>query len=354
MSDNPTSPEQRQHINISQYAYDVIRNDSINFLGKLNISGFINTIVENTMTDSFDDYSLMEEDRIKDELKAIGIKLSVDEEKTLKKIAEAHSYATILSHEKYHKDITLKIRLNQKIYKSFYPKKTEWFGKGYGLSQGAYIKILIEEYAKKTYYNRESIFFQKRIEELNSIIFAEESQKRILAITMKDGSRFFCKLYRLSEEYETRYHYLIGLFANEGTSDYKISSIRLSRIDEIKVRGRSLGSGSLSNNEIKRINKRIKDSSIPYLRGEPMQFKIKLTDLGMLLYDYIYSQRPLYKEPIKPNPDGTYTLKVEATERQIKNYFFAFGKEALIESPDETKKWMIEQHTNATDAYLSL
>ena len=70
MRSNPCCPEGRQHINLSQYAYDVVRNDSLNFLGTINISGFINTIIENSKLDSFDDLSLIEEERILDELTA--------------------------------------------------------------------------------------------------------------------------------------------------------------------------------------------------------------------------------------------------------------------------------------------
>ena len=76
--------------------------------------------------------------------------------------------------------------------------------------------------------------------------------------------------------------------------------------------------------------------------------------MGMILYDYKYSQRPVYDEPLIINDDKTYTMKITATERQIQNYFFAFGKEAIILSPDETRKWMTEKYDTATNAYTTL
>ena len=355
MKPNPSCPDQRQHINLSHYAFDVVRNDSINFLEILNVSGFINIIVENSKVDSFDDLSIMEEKRIIDELSDCSksgskIRPTESEQKTIKKIADAHRYQVLHSYKKYPKDNVLKIRLNNNLYNELYPSRSDWYGKEYGLSQGEYIKALVEEYARKTYYERESVFFKERIEELNRYISDSDNEKRILVITMKNGEKWYCKPYRLSEEYETFCHYLIGLFAKEGTTEYTIFSIRLSRIAGIKLRGQSLGSGKITQKERKEIETRIKESSIPYIKATPIQYTVILTSLGMLMYDYNFSQRPIY-ETVNKNPDGTYTMKLSATERQMKNYFFAFGKEAVIQDSEEIRDWMKEKFANAENAY---
>lgn len=358
MRSTPNSPEQRQHINLSQYAYDVIRNDSINFLGGINFSGFINIIIENSKDEPFDDLALIEEERIMAELSECsksGSKFSATETelKAIRKISAAHKNHILNSFKKYPKDKTLKIRLNNKSHNELYPENTEWYGTKYGISQGEYIKILVEDYSRKTYYERECIFYKNRIEEINRNLASLDSDKRILSVSLKDGRKFNCKLYKLSEEHETHYHYLVGLFAKEKTSDYIIASFRLSRVSEIKMHSRSFGSGKITQSEKKRIENRIKENSIPYLVGEPIEYEIKLSPLGMIIYDYNYSRRPVY-ESIKDNHDGTYTMRFKATERQIKNYFFAFGKEALILSPDNMKEWMIQKYTDATKYYSTL
>ena len=171
---------------------------------------------------------------------------------------------------------------------------------------------------------------------------------------MKTGIKRYCKLYRLSENYETHCHYLIGLFADEGTLDYQIASFRLSRIADIRTRARSLGSGKLTAKETKRIEEKIKETGIEYLIGEPALYTIRLTPLGMIMYDYNHSQRPVYDKLNKDDSGETYTMIVKATERQIRNYFFAFGKEATILSPNDTIVWMRERHNLAADAYNSL
>ena len=354
MKQKPISPNGRQHVNLSQYAFDIVRSDSLNFLGTLNNSGFINTIIENSSVDSFDELALIEEERIKTELSTYTSKPTEAEIKIIKKIASAHKFHVLNTLNEYPKNVTLKIKLNVKLHNKLYPTESEWFGDKYNLSQGEYIKSIIEEYARKTYFERESIFYKERIEELERYISAADNEKRILLITMKDGRKSYFKPYRLSEEYETNYHYLIGLSAEEGTSDYIIASLRLSRIADIKQKGRSIGSGKITKNEIRKINDRIKESGIPYLLGTPTQFTIRLTKMGMILYDYKYSQRPIYNEPLIKSQDDTYLMNITATERQIQNYFFAFGKEAVILSPNETQKWMAEKYNSASDLYTSL
>lgn len=358
MKQKATCPNGRQHINLSQYAYDVIRNDSLTFLGILNISGFINTIVENVKVDSFDDISLIEEERIKAELsdysnskKALILKQS--ELDIIHKIAVARFFHELNSSKKYQKNVSLKIKLNKKLHNEFYPNNSDWDGEKYNLSQGEYIKSIIEAYARKTYYERESVFYKERIEDFNTMLSTSDSEKKILSISLKDERKLYCKPYRLSEEYETSCHYLIGLFAKEGDSEFTIASIRLSRIAEIKARGKSFGSGKISGREIKSIEKRIKESGIPYLLGKPEQYIIKLTKMGMTLYDYKSSERPVYDELIFNDQEESYTMKITATRRQIKNYFLAFGKEAIIISPNETRLWLKEKYNDAFCAYDS-
>jgi hypothetical protein len=106
MRQKPICPNGRQHINLSQYAYDIVRNDALTFLGTLNISGFINKIIENTKDDSFDDIALIEEERIITELsyssKSLkAYKLKQSEAEIIKKIAAAHRIYEMNTYMRY-------------------------------------------------------------------------------------------------------------------------------------------------------------------------------------------------------------------------------------------------------------
>ena len=356
MRSKPISLEQRQHINLSQYAYDIVRNDSLNFLGTLNISGFINTIVNNSKVDSFDDLSIIEEERLKDELSSYSksgrtVKLSEPELEIIKKIAVAHRSYLMNSSKIYSKDVVLKIRLNNKLYNELY--SSDWDGDKYGLSQGEYIKSIIEEYARKTIFDRESVFYKEVIDDINRYVSVTDTEKRILLITYPNGKKFLFKPYRLSENYEANFHYLIGMSKAEGEDEYKIVSFRLSRIKEIRPRGKSLGSGKITKKEEKLIEKRLKESGVQYMLDGPEKYVIQLTKYGMNLYNSIYNQRPVY-DLKEENKDGTYTLTINATNIQITNYFFQFGKEAMIISPIKTRNSLGEKYTEAAYVYRDM
>ena len=134
MNNRAESYEQRQHINLSQYAYEVIINDSMTFMEEKNISGFINRILLNSGESYFDDSDIKEKNS---------------------------------SLRSFPKDQTLKIRLNDKVYPEYYPNEGNWFGARLKITQGAYIKALIEDYSRKTLFERENIFYKETLNELS-------------------------------------------------------------------------------------------------------------------------------------------------------------------------------------------
>lgn len=358
-----SKPEKRQHVSLSQYAYNAICQDSIDFIGKINISGFICKIINNTRPESFESWALIEEERIIKELEASKARLTSDNMEVVSAIADAHMRKRISAFKKHPKDIGFKIRLNIEAREFLYPDPdfNSWDGTKYGLSQNEYISAVIEEYARKTYYERESIYYKDEIDLLTKNLAVEASENKILTLVMKDNKKLHCKLYRLSEEYEAHYHYLIGKTSELNRSEYKIASIRLSRIAKI-AKTSSSSAGHLKKAEIKSIESKIEKCGVQYLLGEPAEYTVKLTTMGMILYNYIYSQRPIYSKLTEEDNISSennsecykYTLIITATERQIKNYFFAFGKEALVLSNNETTNWMKEKYASASEAYNKL
>ncbi len=344
-----SSPEQRQHINISQYAYDVILSDSQTFLGKTNISGFINRIVLNLGEDFFNMIASNEEDRITEELdsfKRIGKlkKLSEEEKRTIHDIALSHLHKTVHKNMDYPKDVTIKIRLQNELYDELYSDPSDWIGHQFGITQSQYIKAIVEYYSRNTFYRREGIFFKDLINIINN-----NDNKSLLRITLQNGYSFIVKPYRLSYEYEADYHYLIGLAkSNSDQTDYHSASWRLSRIKDIKLR--ATGSAKISQKEQKQLEKIIKDNGVNYILGRTTEFVIRLTETGIDMYNTIFHSRPQY-DSLKSNDDGTFTMTITASERQITNYFFTFGKEAQIISPESTREWILKRHKEAIEAY---
>ena len=344
-----TSPEQRQHINISQYAYDVILSDSQTFLGKTNVSGFINRIVLNLGEDFFNMIASNEEDRITEELVSFkrtgrAKKLSDEEKQIVHDIALSHLHETVHKNMAYPKDVTIKIRLQNELYDELYSDPNDWIGHQFGITQSQYIKAIVEYYARNTFYRREGIFFKELINTINN-----NDNKCLLRITLQNGCSFVVKPYRLSYEYEADYHYLIGLAKrNSDQADYQPASWRLARIKDIKLR--STGSAKITQKEQTQLDKIIKDNGVNYILGKTTEFVIQLTETGMDMYNTIFHSRPQF-ENLKANGDGTFTMTITASERQITNYFFTFGKEAQIISPESTREWILKRHKEAIGAY---
>lgn len=355
MITKPQSPEGRQHISLSQYAYSTVENDSLNYWGTINYSGFINRIVINSMLDSFDEPANTEEERIVNELTHFSkpgrtVRLNEDDFKAINRIASAHRNFRIQSFKRYPKDRTLKIRLSKELHETMYPLNDEWDGSNFGLSQGDYIKLLIEDYSRKIVFDRERLFFKSLIEDMENIINSNDDSKRRILLVLSNGDRFIVKPYRLSYDYEADYNYIIGMAAKDGTKDFTVSSFRISRITKCIPRSVSAGSGRITDKEKKEIEQKIKNNGVPYIVGEPKEYIVKLTPQGQLLYNTIFHQRPVYNN-IEPKEDGSVILTINATERQITNYFFTFAKEAEILSPVETRNWMKNRYYSAFESY---
>ncbi len=355
MITNPQCPEGRQHISLSHYAYSIVRNDALTFMGTINYSGFINRIVLNSMLESFDELSLSEKERISNELSKYSkpgrtTLLSEADHQMISRIADAHMNYQIASFKRYPKDKPLKIRLNIDLHDILYPVDSDWSGIRFNISQGDYVKLLVESYARKTIFDRESIYFKSNIENLETILSAADYDKKRFLLVQTNGERFILKPYRLSYDYEADYHYLIGMAAKYGTTHFKAASFRISRIAKLTPRSASSGSGKITDGEKREIERKIKESGVAYILGDPVKHVVKLTPAGMNMYNTIFHQRPIY-EQIDSNEDGSKNLTFTATSRQITNYFFAFAGEAEIVSPEETKIWIKDRYKSAYDSY---
>ena len=91
---------------------------------------------------------------------------------------------------------------------------------------------------------------------------------------------------------------------------------------------------------------------------EMTRTEVRLTERGYrnLYLKIISYQRPIpISEPkrVKIGENTFYDLTFECSYYQIKNYFFSFGAEVQIKSPELVKGWFINDYVKALDAYLS-
>ena len=77
-----------------------------------------------------------------------------------------------------------------------YPLNSDWAGLRYNISQGDYIKSLVEDYARRTIFDRESIYYKSIIRDFETFVNTENENKQRLLLTLATGERFLVKPYQ--------------------------------------------------------------------------------------------------------------------------------------------------------------
>ena len=360
-----TGSEQRQHLTLSNEADLIIREDSVNFLGSENISGCINRIIRNSRETSPASISYVIENKREYYNKVLSTvqrrefneecKIAVINELIKKDIQEFTSRLQTYPGEK-----SYKIRLQNDIWEDLY-MTDNWREKDYYRSQGAYIKALIEDYASRSVYDREEIFFKDLLTRLQTAILLPKEEALILRIKYQtaDSKTIACNIkpFKIVSDQARQYHYLVALSCPVNSADktYNPASFRLSRIDETSIRdhAKSYGSGSISNVEKTRISKLLKEKGAQFLRDSEETIKIRLSRKGIELFESQYYMRPASSSiiDIKPLEDGSSVYSFKCTRRQIEYYFFKFGKEAVVIEPIEFSASLHNKYADAVKAY---
>lgn len=366
--------EQRQHISLSKHAYDTIVSDSVNFLGEKNFSGCINRIIENFWEDSIASISLSakQEQVLLAEYLQAGKQLSKNKDST-----DANSISAITEEEtkllhlitrgqiqkerdrliSYPKDYSLKIRLNNDVYDIMYPyEASQWPEYTNYPTQGAYIKAILEDYTRRSQYDREGIFYKDILDELLNHINSPTTQKRILEISYTTASgnekKFFVKPYAISDESQAHYHYLIALSCPVNTTplDFKPYALRISRIGKIKSRAKSFGSGQITKKQCQQIEEKIEKAGVPFFISDNDLVHVLLSPQGVKRFRTILHLRPIpYKQELLD--EGYVSLHFDCTPAQIIFYFSQFCEDATIISPRDLSIQMCEHYENAAFNY---
>lgn len=361
--------EQRQHLNLSNYAYEILVNDIDAFSESGGFSGIINRIISNYMDESEASFSSATE---KKRLKLIETLLSEkksntsasDKKSAALSSAELKTVTMLVSAYKSTlverfinniapKEKTLKIRLQNEIYDVLGPSvplPDEEYG-----SAGNYIKALIEDYASLPFFRREEIYFREFSERINSIIKNVDRPLMTLRIRSTDGTLkdFRIKIYGVSRESDSPYHYLICLSkpVSEPEACYKPAVFRLSRIVKLYDTP-SYGSGKITAKEKKALLDAIKLKTVPYILDDVDDYTIELTPDGVKMYKSILHLRPVADvSRTKPLRSGGQVMHFLSTYRQIENYFFKFGKDARIISPKEASESFKNAYLEAGEKY---
>ena len=318
----------KQYLNLSVLAFDTIQSDMFSF-GCHGVSTFINRVFSNFYADANASISIVLSRKREEWLKILSFLpnnkaavegLLVAERKRLQDEALG-----------YPKGCGIKVRLNNANYDYLTNpigtcNEEIHYRRGKQACSGLYIKAVLEEYARKSFVEREAIFFHEQLECISDAI---ERQKQ-LKITIQSGAQFYVRPYCITTDRQSAYHYLVGLSCpvNQDESQQAPYSFRVSRIKEITLcKSRS---GFLSAQKKAMLSEIIAEKGAPFVGSNKETIRVYLTDEGKQMYKNILHMRPTY---ISCDADNNNIYNFECSSFQIKRYFIQFGEHAQILSP---------------------
>ncbi len=207
-----------------------------------------------------------------------------------------------------------------------------------------YIEAIINEYVSLPFSEREKIYFKEKCEK----IFTAIQNCLCMRIKVHEKEYKICP-YFLETDKSTNYNYLVC--SESDNENNKLISFRLQHIRIISVSEEHFKKRTKA--KLKDYKKQIDRLGVPYIQGinDPM-IKVTLTEQGMINYKRWINQRPKFIGDLPhADPDGTTTLTFNCSLRQIRNYFFKFGKEALISVPAQLKETFYNDYKEALDKY---
>lgn len=196
--------------------------------------------------------------------------------------------------------------------------------------RGTYVSMLLEEYAKKAYFEREQIFFRGCTEEITNAL----SRNNLLTLTYRNKAKLILPYDIRTDEWSS-YNYLIGIDLTNtmSKSDGKLVNLRISYISDCHQTDKSSVhfECELSPDEKIEIEEKIRSRGVQFVSEEPIEIKIRITEKGKDMYDHMVFMRPQISEMPSPDEPDIYTFKCTATQARF--YFFKFGADVEIISP---------------------
>lgn len=337
--------EQKIRIALSDRAKLTMAEDMIVF-GTPKSTTFVNTVFANYKNEAKSSISLylqqreIELDRLFTESKldainkkiTIDLILSVEQKEIQSKISE---YSNTKGESKvYHiNDNNVEYLLENCDEEQYYSRP------------GLYIRSIIEEYCSLPFIKRERIY-RKDIYETIERACVEKRILKIKANYYGKNQLFYVYPYKIVPDPFHTQAYLVcySRKSEEEECDKIVASFSMARISSPIMLTKTF---HLNKEEVANIESQITNYSPAYLIGQPEHIHVRLTKKGKQSY-----QSRLYSRPEKIDllsSDDIYVFN--CTQQQIFNYFFSFGADAEIISPEYLRNRFRNTHLKALEKY---
>ena len=197
---------------------------------------------------------------------------------------------------------------------------------------GLYMRAVIEEYCSLPFIERERIY---RKDVYRAIEYACNKHKTLKIKVNQYGKvrTFYVYPYKILPDPLQTQSYLTcySMDADSEEKNKTIASFSMARLNSPTVLAKTF---HLNKAERTAIQTQVEKNSPAYLLDKTEQIQVRLTENGKQIYQSRLSNRPERIEAL--STDHIYVF--DCTPRQIFNFFFSFGPEAEIMSPESIRE----------------
>ena len=266
--DKKYNPCEKQRINLSAQATNVTASDMIAF-GNSKPNNFLNRVIKNFKDDADASISIAL-DREKERLSKV---LHSTEAEAIQLLLAEKEKELIFKSSDYEKHNSILITLSKEI-RTFLSNKDCEEDKYYNNNIGRYIKAIIEEYASKTFAERELIYFADRVTMIRNSI---ENRSK-LTVIYSDEKHYTIQPYRIVRDSMNMYNYIIGFSAEASGKEKKPVSVRIS--GNFELRQKKNANSAISDADKRILDDCIKNRGVQFLLGEETEIVVSLTEEG--------------------------------------------------------------------------
>lgn len=343
--------EARQHLSLSDAAWAVLQDDRRDFGGGRSWAGILNYVFAMYRDKADASISVaVERRRAQYEEKLVGVAAPAVRKAVLEALLADYTEELIKKAAKNGATPPDKESFKFRLDRDNYAFREQWLdspdAQYYGNRFSRYLRAVLEEYAAKTVYQREAIYFDPQMR----LIQAAAANGELLRIRMKKGTWFEVRPYGVLGDRQETYHYLVGLSRPDGTREpEKPYNFRLSNIVKLEVSFRR--SGRLTKEERDKIEDRIRAVGVQFLVQQQETICIRLTEDGRQNYGRQLHLRPAARERAEVD-DGLYRWEYTfyCTEFQAKAYFLKFCGDAKVVAPQSLRDTLAQEYRSGLRA----
>ena len=291
--------------------------------GNINKNKFVNHLLKNY----YQTFSL-QEDTLMKKIKSI-LKKDTDSKTSLQliKLLQQNDYE-----DKYYNDYDLQFIINKENEKNFKIIEKQYL---FNRSISQYFREMFISYASYKQDKREVLLFKDIATKINEAI---ANKKRILIYGSNEILEF--EPYALDQTKEELYNYLLGILVDKNNKR-QILSRKLYKIDEVIILNEDV---TFSDEEEILLTKTMKYGA-QFPINQIGEIKLELTKRGEQFYNKFYLNRPPYIE----KNNNVYTF--DCSFSQLEFYFFKFGEDVKILSPENLKNRFSKKYYDALQRY---